>query len=103
MSRDQSAIAVITGEIDGKTAPLVQAELLPVIQQHDKVILDMRSVVYLSSAGLRMLLLAYRQAAARESDLLLAGLSEEIRDTMEMTGFLDFFTTVDTVEAGLLA
>jgi len=81
----------------------VQAELLPVIQQHDKVILDMRSVVYLSSAGLRMLLLAYRQAAARESDLLLAGLSEEIRDTMEMTGFLDFFTTVDTVEAGLLA
>ncbi len=63
----------------------------------------MRCVVYLSSAGLRMLLLAYRQAAARESDLLLAGLSEEIRDTMEMTGFLDFFTTIDTVEAGLQA
>ncbi len=98
-----AAIIVIVGEIDGKTAPQAQAELQPVVQQYHPVVLDMSSVTYLSSAGLRMLLLVYRQAAAKEGKVVLVGLSEEIMDTMSMTGFLNFFQLADSVEAALEA
>jgi len=55
----------------------------------------------MSSAGLRMLLAMYRQVKSSDAHVVLAGLSEEIEDTMSMTGFLRFFTTSETVEAGL--
>ncbi|BDV42176.1 hypothetical protein GURASL_10990 [Geotalea uraniireducens] len=101
--KDGRAVAVICGEIDGKTAPQAQAQLLPVFERTGKLLLEMSGVSYLSSAGLRTLLLLYRQATARSGKVALVGLSEEIRDTMAMTGFLNFFITADSLEAGLKA
>jgi anti-sigma B factor antagonist len=57
----------------------------------------------MSSAGLRLLLSMYRQVAAHKGSIALAALSEELKDTMSMTGFLSFFTTHDTTEGGLQA
>lgn len=66
------------------------------------MILDMSHVEYMSSAGLRMLLAVRRQMAAN-GYIVLVGLSEAIKDTMTITGFLDFFTTCDTIEDGIQA
>jgi anti-sigma B factor antagonist len=44
----------------------------------------------------------HRQATANKGQLVLVGLSEEIKDTMAATGFLNFFAVGDTVEAGLV-
>ncbi len=96
-------IAVVSGEIDGKTAPDAQAQLLPIVSGSGELLLDMSAVTYLSSAGLRMMLLLYRQAAAQDGQVVLVGLSEEIQETMSMTGFLDYFVLADSVAAGLAA
>lgn len=99
------AITVVTvaGEIDGKTAPAAQQQIVPLCQSGEKVLLDMSQVSYMSSAGLRLMLLLYRQANAAQATLALAGLSEDLRDTMSATGFLTYFTIYDTVEAGRAA
>jgi len=96
-------IATVSGEIDGKTAPRVQSELLAALENGNLLLVDMKAVTYLSSAGLRMLLLLYRQVAAKKGRVVLVGVSEEIRDTMSMTGFINFFTLAETQEAGLSA
>lgn len=98
-----NVIATVSGEIDGKSAPQVQSELLAALQDGNRLLVDMKGVTYLSSAGLRMLLLLYRQIAAKKGKVVLVGVSEEIRDTMSMTGFINFFTLADTQEAGLSA
>lgn len=98
-----NVIATVSGEIDGKTAPQVQSELLVALENRTKLLVDMTEVTFLSSAGLRMLLLLYRQVAAKKGKVVLVGVSEEIRDTMSMTGFINFFTLADTQEAGLSA
>jgi len=100
---DGVPVAAISGEIDGKTAPQAQAELAPVLARSGRLLLDMTQVTYMSSAGLRMLLLLYRQAAARDGKVVLVGLSEQIRDTMSITGFLKYFPVCDTLEEGLRA
>jgi anti-sigma B factor antagonist len=99
----ENVIATVKGEIDGKTAPQVQSELLGALLSGSRLLVDMREVSYLSSAGLRMLLLLYRQVAAKKGKVVLAGVSEEIRDTMSMTGFINFFTLANSREAGLAA
>jgi anti-sigma B factor antagonist len=100
---EQVTVVEISGELDGKTAPSAQEKIVPLIGEGGKILLDMSQVSYMSSAGLRMMLLLYRQAAGREGKIALVGLSEDIEDTMSATGFLDYFTTKDTVEAGLEA
>jgi anti-sigma B factor antagonist len=101
----QAGIQVITleGEVDGKTAPVAQQEILPLLPAGAPVVLDFAGVGYMSSAGLRMVLLIYRQGASKGSTIALAGLSEEIRDTMDATGFLGFFTVADSVPDALAA
>lgn len=96
-------VVAIVGELDGKTAPEAQSEVLPLAQPGCKLLIDMSQVPYMSSAGLRMMLLIYRQVTANDGQSVLVGLSEEIEDTMEVTGFLDYFETRDTYEAGLEA
>jgi anti-sigma B factor antagonist len=98
---DQVTVIALAGDIDANTAPAVQDKVLPIAESSPKILLDMFKVPYMSSAGLRMLLSLYRQVTAKDGKLVLVGLSEEIRDTMSITGFLDFFTTRDTVDAGL--
>ena len=88
----------LDGSIDGKTAPLIREELRPVLETAEKVILDLTAVVYLSSAGLRLLLLVYREFAARKRSLVLLGISEDIRKVMEHTGFLSFFKIATSSE-----
>jgi anti-sigma B factor antagonist len=100
---DQVAIVEISGDIDSKTTQQVQEQLLAVLQYAPQVILDVRGVKYMSSAGLRLMLIIHRQLSSNQGSLILVGLSEEIKETMSATGFLHFFVLRDTVEAGLAA
>lgn len=100
---DDILAATVTGVIDGRTSPLLEERLVPEIRPNAKILLDMSGVTYMSSAGLRVLLLLYRQVDARGGRVVLTGLSDMLHDTMAITGFLDFFVALPTVDAGLLA
>ena len=93
----------LEGSIDGKTAPQIREELSAALQQVQKLILDISRVDYLSSAGLRLLLLLYREITARNGKLVLLGVSPEIRTVMSHTGFLTFFTIADSLQEALHA
>ena len=94
-------VVELTGDIDAKTTSEIQEKVLSIAKPDSKIILDLSRVAYMSSAGLRMLLLLYRTVTAQQGKIILVGLTEEIHDTMAVTGFLDFFTTCDNVESGL--
>jgi anti-sigma B factor antagonist len=96
-------IARLTGEIDAVSAVIVQEKVLPLAAPSSKTILDMTNVVYMSSAGLRMLLSIYRHISSNQGKVVLVGLSDELKDTMSMTGFLAYFIVQDTLETGLQA
>ena len=98
--QNEVTVVQVVGEIDGSTAPAAQEQILPAVQAGGKVLLDMSRLDYMSSAGLRMMLLLHRQATSSGGHVVLVGLSEEIQDTMSATGFLGYFTVVDTLEAG---
>ena len=99
----QVTVVEIAGDIDSNTAPQAQERVLPLVQPGSKILLDMSGVEYMSSAGLRILLSMYRQISRGDGGIVLVGLGEEIKDTMSVTGFLNFFRTCDTVDEGLQA
>ena len=98
---DGSTVFTIVGDIDGNTAPTAQETILPAGSSDAKIALDMSGVTYMSSAGLRMLLVIYRQIMGQGGKVVLVGLSEELQDTMTLTGFMDFFDHFDALDEGL--
>lgn len=98
--RENGVVAVVSikGEIDSKTAPGAQEQLLPYVERHGRMVMELSELTFMSSAGLRMMLLLYRQATAKTGKLALVGLSERIKDTMQATGFLAFFVVCNSVE-----
>ena len=99
--RDDVVVFELEGSLDARTAPAVQAQLLPGAEGHDRIVLDLSRTEYVSSGGIRMLLLVYRQIKGRGGRIVLAGLSEPITDVLTNTGLIGFFTTVRTAQDGL--
>jgi anti-sigma B factor antagonist len=99
----QITVVELRGELDETTSPGAQAAILDLVKPGCKIILDMTHVTYMSSAGFRFLLQTYRTIAAKGGSAALVGLSENLTDTMSITGFLDLFSHYPTLEAGVAA
>ena len=96
-------IIELRGELDTNTSREVQIQILSVVEPRGRVILDLSGVSYMSSAGLRVLLSLYRHTSNQDGVLVLVGVAEEIRDTMEITGFWEFFTACASMDEALAA
>ncbi len=98
--RDDSGIVLIepVGDIDGKTAPEFQEQVLARLQSGARIVLSLARVPFMSSAGLRAMLLIYREAKSRDARLVLAEVNKDIRGSMSATGFLSFFVLRDSVQ-----
>jgi anti-sigma B factor antagonist len=96
-------IIELRGELDTNTSREVQVQILSVVEPRGQVILDLTGVSYMSSAGLRVLLSLYRHTSNQDGVLVLVGVAEEIRDTMEITGFWGFFTACASMDEALAA
>ena len=98
--RDDGGIVLIepVGDIDGKTAPDFQEQMLNRVQPGARIVLSLAHVPFMSSAGLRSMLLIYREAKAKDARLVLAEVNKDIRNSMSATGFLSFFVLRDSVQ-----
>ena len=72
----------VSGDIDSSTAPLAQQKIMSLVNPSCKILLDMRQVEYMSSAGLRMLLFLYRAISSGGGQVAVVGLSDDIKETM---------------------
>ena len=104
-SEEKAGITVVRldGEINSGTAEMVQESLLELVEPGGKIALEMSGVTYISSVGLRALLLLYREISHQDGRIVLCGLTEMVYDTMFITGFLEFFETYETCAAGQAA
>jgi anti-sigma B factor antagonist len=91
-------VITLVGELDASTAPEIQQHLLRRFGAHHKIVIDASGITFMSSAGLRLLLGIYRHVKGNSGNLVLAGVSDDLRDTMQMTGFWSFLDVVGNVD-----
>jgi anti-sigma B factor antagonist len=96
-------VVALAGELTAKTAPDVEARVLEAVQPGGKVVLDLRKVSFMASAGARLLLRLSRTVGSRGGRAVLVGVSPEITNTLMIIGFWDFFVHHDSLEAGIAA
>lgn len=96
-------IVQLSGSLDGATVSDGQAGIEPLLGSKVKLVLDLKNCVYISSAGLRLLLMVAKELSSQEGVLVLSGVCSEIMDVMDMTGFSAFFKTYESVAAAVEA
>jgi len=89
---DEAIILAIEGKLSTITSQQLQDELMPAFDQSSRVILDFQGVEYVASAGLRVLFSGYETATSKSAEMILRGVTDDIMEIFEMTGFVDFLT-----------
>jgi anti-anti-sigma factor len=102
-TQDGHIIVGIDGSLDSNTVAAAEEKIMPLIDVKSCMILDLSKCNYVSSAGLRLLLMVTKQLAAKGGWLTLTGVCEEVKDVMEMTGFSCFFKAFKDIPAALEA
>jgi len=78
-------------ELDSFNYQQVQDDILAILNGGASVVLDMTACNYISSTGLRVLLYSKKVAATKGLKICLSGISDEVKDIMDVTGFSNFF------------
>ena len=88
IERDNATVLRLEGKIDANSSPDLEKQITEVIENTgEAVILDFSPAVYISSAGLRVLLAAAKKLNAKHRSFLLCGVNETIMKVFKMTGF----------------
>jgi len=88
----------VAGQIDSKTVGSLRDFIDTELRMGESVALELTSVPFMSSAGLRTLLTLQRKTTEMGVDLALIGVASEIADTMKVTGFYQFFSIYSSLE-----
>jgi len=88
----------VAGQIDSKTVGSLRDFIDTELRMGESVALELTSVPFMSSAGLRTLLTLQRKTTEMGVDLALIGVASEIADTMKVTGFYQFFSIYSALE-----
>ena len=95
-------VAVMVPRFDSHTAEEVETALTAVIEKGTKKLLcDFSLTKYISSAGLRVLLLTAKGLQKSGGQLVLCSISSTVREVFEIAGLTQLFTIYDSVGRAL--
>jgi anti-anti-sigma factor len=84
----QTLVMAVNGRIDALAAKAFETTVLTPVQTGEAaLLLDLGGLTYISSAGLRVILLAAKQQKAKDAKFALCNLRDEVRDVFEISGF----------------
>ena len=81
----------LEGRLDTVTAPSLEAELKANLDGIQELVLDFQKLEYISSAGLRVLLMA-QKTMNKQGSMVIRNVNETIAEVFEITGFADMLT-----------
>ena len=97
----------LEGRIDHSTAPAFGSALLPQVNgcagENKKLLLDLGKVTYMSSAGLRVLMIAAKGCRKEGGKVFLAALQPTLQEIFKIGRFDMVFETFPTVREALAA
>lgn len=106
-TRGAVTVIAVTGRIDQSSADPFRVALEPHLLACDRegaaLVLDLSGVEYISSVGLRALMLAARQVTAQGGRIAVAGLQALVKEIFEISRFHLVFKVFDSTDAAVEA
>ena len=89
IKRDSNTLTIeLVGRLDTTTAPALERSINENVENTTNLVLDLKGLEYISSAGLRVLLGAQKKMQ-KNGSMKLRNVCQEVMDVFDMTGFAD--------------
>ena len=89
----EETVIELSGRLDTTTAPALDKTINEDIGDTKNLVLDVKGMEYISSAGLRVLLSAQKKMQ-KIGSMKVTGVCEEVMEVFEMTGFAGLLTFI---------
>jgi len=88
----QEITYTIEGRLDTNTSPELDSEVSTSLNGMSSLVFDFSKLEYVSSAGLRVLLKAYKTMSAQKGTMAIRNVPEGIMEVLTVTGLNEVFT-----------
>ncbi len=89
--KEQYNMLHVNGRLDTTTAGEFEKQLLPLLEKGKENIVDFKELKYVSSSGLRVLLVAAKQLNNNGEKLTIVSMQDHIKEVFDISGFTDLF------------
>jgi anti-anti-sigma factor len=92
LKQDQVMIVSIQGRLDTTNYMVLEKRLMELIDEGQiHLVINCKSMDYVSSSGLRILLMALKKVTSLKGRFILCALQDNIREIFEISGFTSIF------------
>jgi len=93
------SIVAVTGRVDSSTAPELETALKKLVEaEKTQLVLDLKEVEYMSSAGLRAMVSTLKAVKRVNGDLRVASPSDRVNEVLRLAGLSSIFAIYSTRE-----
>lgn len=92
------AVVTVSGRVDSVTASKLDAELAKIVHGNKKMVIKLKDVVYLSSAGVRAIVRTLQAAQKSGGGVKLASVSEPVETVLRTVGMMEMLKAYPSVE-----
>ena len=89
---DAKLTLALSGRLDTLTAPQMEEVVRNEMEGVTALLIDLKDLTYVSSAGLRVLLMAQKTMNSRKGTMEICNVCDDIKEVFAITGFADIFT-----------
>lgn len=103
ISEDNYHLIQVNGEIDASSSIELDAALKEASENTSKILIDLTSLEYISSAGLGVFISYLEELKKKEVSLVIFGLKEKVHEVFEILGLQHLMNIVETKEKAVKA
>ncbi len=102
--KDGVIVAKIDGRLDVQSSPQAEKAILKALEDDEpKLVMDFGNLEYISSAGLRVVLIALKETKRKGGSLALCSLNNEVAKIFEISNFSSIMTITGSLKEALEA
>lgn len=102
--QDNVLVVNLSGRLDGLTSPEVDKKFIALAEGDDQVVVvDLSGLEYISSAGLRVLLMAAKKFSSSRKRLVFGSMTDNTKQVFDISGFTSILKVYPSTEAAVAA
>ncbi len=103
-NEEKGTLVTVTGRMDAVSSPEFEKELARLIDEGNiNFVVDLAGLDYISSSGLRSILVTAKKLKGKNGQILLASLQAVVKEVFEISGFSAIIPIHESVEEAMAA
>jgi anti-anti-sigma factor len=91
----------LAGRLDSATSPEAEKRIIEIIEKGELMVINLKDLVFISSAGLRLMLVFMKKTKTRNARMIFCSPGDQILKTLEVSNLTEFLEIASSLDEAL--